>query len=418
VRSQEIVIAALMSCGLLACGGTPASDGPDATTTAIDARGIDAPIDAMVDAPPSTDAVVRVHYPAGARAIVLRGSGGSLSWTAGTAMTAGADDTWTLALEDLAAPIELKPLLDDATWSRGANYHLAPGQTIDLYPHFTSTHGRVTTFAASFHSTALGDDRTIRAYLPPSYDENTRATYPVVYMHDGQNLFDPALAFGGVEWRVDEAFDAAGEAGRCASGASCGNDGDCGAGGVCLTTREAIVIGIDNAPDRIWELTPTVDSSVGDGGGADSYLRMVATELKPMVDGSLRTLPGPADTAVVGSSLGGLVSAYAGVRKPDVFGLVGALSPSTWWDDTVIIDDVAAAPAAPRPLRVYVDSGDSGASMDDVTNTRQLAQTYDQHGYTPGVDLLHVVQPGASHNEQFWSQRFPGAMAFLLGARP
>ena len=406
---------------LAACGGTPGGgdDGADArgpdATTAIDARA-DAPIDAA-----RTVATVRVHYPAGARTVSLRGSGGGLSWTAGAAMTAGADDTWTWSVDGLAETIELKPLLDDSTWARGANYHLAPGQTIELYPHFTSTHGQVTVLAQRFHSTALNDDRTIRAYLPPSYGENTRARYPVVYMHDGQNLFDPALAFGGVEWRVDEAFDAAGESGRCRDGASCTNDGACGGGGggVCATTREAIVIGIDNAPDRIWELTPTVDSSVGDGGGADTYLRMITTELKPMVDGMLRTAPGPADTAIVGSSLGGLVSAYAGVREPDVFGLVGALSPSTWWDDTVIIDDVAAsAGATPRPLRVYVDSGDSGPSRDDVTNTTALAQAYDDLGYTPGVDLEHVVQAGASHNETYWAQRFPGAMAFLLGARP
>jgi predicted alpha/beta superfamily hydrolase len=404
----------LLSLILVACGGTPGGgdDGPDPRT-------VDAPlaIDAAIDAAPAVTAV-RVHYPAGARTLSLRGSGGGLSWTSGTAMTAGADDTWTLAFADLAAPIELKPLLDDATWARGANYHLAPGQTIDLYPHFTSTHGRVVALVQRFHSTALGDDRTIRAYLPPSYDENTRARYPVVYMHDGQNLFDPALAFGGVEWQVDEAFDAAGEAGRCTDGSACGNDGECGAMGACRSTREAIVIGIDNAPDRIWELTPTRDASIGDGGGADTYLRMMTEELKPAVDGMLRTLPGPGDTAIAGSSLGGLVSAYAGVKEADVFGLVGAMSPSTWWDDRVIIDDVAASPATPRPLRVYVDSGDGGASMDDVTNTRALAQTYDMIGYTPGVDLKHVVQPGGQHNELYWSQRFPGAIAFLLGARP
>ena len=159
-------------------------------------------------------------------------------------------------------------------------------------------------------------------------------------MHDGQNLFDPATAFGGVEWGVDEALDAAGEAGRCASGTTCGNDGECSAG-PCLTTRATIVIGIDNTARRIWELTPTVDASIGDGGGADAYLTMVATELKPVVDAMLRTAPGPADTAIMGSSLGGLVSAYAGVTRPAVFGLVGAMSPSTWWDDRVIIDRVA-----------------------------------------------------------------------------
>jgi len=415
VRTARLLsLSLLISASLVACGG-----GDDDPLAAVDAR---AAIDAGADAAPGPDAgvgtVVRVHYPAGAHAVTLRGSGGPLSWTAGVTMTAGAEDTWTFTFADLAAPIEWKPLLDDATWARGANYHLAPGATVDVYPHFTSLRGQVVTLIQRFHSTALGDDRTIRAYLPPSYGENSRARYPVVYMHDGQNLFDPATAFGGVEWRVDESLDAAGEAGRCATGAACGNDGECGVG-ACLSTREAIVIGIDNAPDRIWELTPTRDASIGDGGGADAYLTMVATELKPMVDGMLRTAPGRADTAIVGSSLGGLVSAYAGVERPAVFGLIGALSPSTWWDDRVIIDDVAAtAGAATRPLRVYLDSGDAGASMDGVTDTNALAQTYVTVGYHDGVDLRHLVQSGASHTELYWAQRFPGAIAFLLGARP
>ncbi|HVV86367.1 MAG TPA: alpha/beta hydrolase-fold protein [Kofleriaceae bacterium] len=406
-----------LGLALAACGADDGGSASPDARPAIDAPAgaIDAP-PADVDAAPAGTAV-RVHYPAGAHTIALRGSGGSLSWTAGTTMTAGGDDTWTLTFADLDAPIELKPLLDDATWSRGPNYHLAPGQTVDLYPHFTSTHGQVTTLVQSFHSDALGDTRTIRAYLPPGYGENTRARYPVVYMHDGQNLFDPATAFGGVEWQVDEAFDAAGETGRCTNGDACGNDGDCGGAGLCLTTREAIVIGIDNDLDRIWELTPTRDASEGDGGGADAYIMMIAGELKPMVDQMLRTQPDAADTAIVGSSLGGLVSAYAGVKKPATFGLVGAMSPSTWWDNRVIIGDVSAtAGVTPRPLRVYVDSGDAGPSNDDVTNTTDLAAAYAALGYVEGTTLHHVVQPGGMHNELYWSQRFPGAMFFLLGA--
>ncbi len=411
--ARFLSLSLLIALPLAACGGDDgAPAGPDA------APGIDAAVDAAIGPDAAVGTVVRVHYPAGARTVSLRGSGGPLSWTSGTAMTPGADDTWTLTISELAGPIELKPLLDDTTWSRGPNYHLAPGQSVDLYPHFTSTRGQVVTLIQRFHSTELGDDRTIRAYLPPSYGENTRARYPVVYMHDGQNLFDPATAFGGVEWRVDESLDAAGEAGRCSNGTTCGNDGDCGAG-ACLTTRQAIVVGIDNAPDRIWELTPTRDADVGDGGGADRYLAMVGGELKPVVDTMLRTQPGPADTAIMGSSLGGLVSAYAGLQEPDVFGLVGALSPSTWWDDRVIIARVAAsAGATPRPRRVYVDSGNAGPSMDGVTDTTMLVRAYDDAGYTPFVDLQHVIQNGGTHTEQYWAQRFPAAAFFLLGAQP
>ena len=407
-------VTAVAALGLAGCPGSSTPGGDDDGVVAVDG-GIDA---SSIDAAVPSATVVRVHYPAGAHTIALRGSGGPLTWTAGTALMANADDTWTLTITDLAAPIEVKALLDDATWSRGANYHVGPGRTVDLYPHFNSGRGQVVTLIPRFHSTSLGDDRAFRAYLPASYDENTRARYPVVYMHDGQNLFDRTTAFGGVEWGVDEAFDAAGEAGRCASGAACQNDGECGAAGVCLSTREAIVIGVDNAPDRIWELTPTRDADIGDGGGADRYLTMVADELKPTIDQMLRTSPGAADTAIMGSSLGGLVSAYAGVTRPAVFGLIGAMSPSTWWDNRVILARVAATGAAPRPLRVYVDSGDAGPSMDDVANTTMLSAKYVALGYALGTTLRHVIDPGASHSEQFWARRFPAAAAFLLGPRP
>lgn len=113
-----------------------------------------------------------------------------------------------------------------------------------------------------------------------------------------------------------------------------------------------------------------------------------------------------------------MISSYAGVRRADVFGLVGALSPSTWWDDRVILREVATVPArAQRPLRVYVDSGDSGASMDDVENTRAHAAAWRAAGYVDDQSLLHVVQRGASHSEVWWARRLPGALRFLLGPR-
>ncbi|MCU1278919.1 MAG: esterase [bacterium] len=347
--------------------------------------------------PRPTATVVRVHYPAGSHSLALRGDGAGLTWTAGVALAGGGNDTFTFTVADLAAPLAFKPLLDDATWSRGPNYTVAPGATADVYPHFTTVTGSVTKLIASFHSTALGDDRAIWAYLPPSYGENTRATYPVLYMHDGPNLFDPALAFGGNEWKVDESLDAAAEDGSVA---------------------EIIVIGVENTAQRIYEYTPTTDPGTAGGGGGDKYLAMLTGELKPQIDQMLRTIPDRAHTGILGSSLGGLISAYAGVKRPDVYGIVGAMSPSTWWNNGVIIGDVGGMPSAARPARVYVDSGDSGPSNDDVTNTNMLATTYVNLGYASGVDFLHVIQAGGQHNEVYWAQRLPGALQFLFGPRP
>jgi predicted alpha/beta superfamily hydrolase len=178
------------------------------------------------------------------------------------------------------------------------------------------------------------------------------------------------------------------------------------------------VIGVANTSGRIYEYTPTTDPGTPGGGGADLYLQMLVSELKPQVDTMLRTRKDRASTSLAGSSLGGLVTAYAGLKHPDVFGRVAALSPSTWWNGTVIISDVATtAPAPMRPLTVYVDSGDSGTSNDDKVDTDQLATTYLGLGYTDGVDFRHVVQAGASHSETYWAERFPGAMQLLLGAR-
>ena len=131
----------------------------------------------------------------------------------------------------------------------------------------------------------------------------------------------------------------------------------------------------------------------------------------------LRTRPDVAlDGAWPGSSLGGLVTAYAGLKHPDVFGLLGELSPSTWWNSDVIVGDVQGDAAAPaRPLVVYVDSGQGTA--DDEADTDLLAAAYLALGYVDGTNFRHVIQPGAAHHETYWAERFPGAMQLLLGAR-
>jgi predicted alpha/beta superfamily hydrolase len=329
--------------------------------------------------------------------------------------------------------VEWKPLLDDATWAIGPNYHALPGLTVDVWPHFTSTAGRVSTLFADFHSKVLGDDRAIYEYLPASYAENTDATFPVVYMHDGQNLWAalPQLAFSGT-WNVDTAFDVASNVGACSSGGvvgwgaqplggtpvTCTGDGDCPSH-ECRTFPEAIVIGVANDADRVYEYTPAVDpteTSLGPAGGADSYLQMLVDELKPQVDAMLRTRPDVTSTAMAGSSLGGLVTAYAGLKHPDVYGLLAELSPSSWWDADVIVGDVKETlPAPMRPSIVYVDSGKG--SVDDEADTDMLAAQYVSVGYVPGKNFRHVVQPGAQHNETYWAERFPGAMQLILGVR-
>ena len=415
-------------------GGAGASSGADAATGSGDAGTVGTGAGDAGSLPAGT-ALVRVHYPAGTHSVTVRGSAAGLNWTTGVATTVAAD-TFSYALTGVTTAIEWKPLLDDTTWAIGPNYHVASGQTIDIWPHFTATTGTVSTLIADFHSTVLNDDRAIYAYLPASYDENTDATYPVVYMHDGQNLWAalPQLAFGAT-WNVDTAFDTASNLGGCSSGGvigwgaqplggtatTCTGDSDCTAGEGCATFPEAIVIGVANNANRVYDYTPTVDPSeddagLGPQGGADLYLQMLVQELKPKIDGMLRTRPDVASTAMAGSSLGGLVTAYAGLKRPDVYGRIAAISPSSWWDSDVIVTDVQGTPAAPgRPLIVYVDSGQG--TVDDEADTDLLAAAYLALGYVNGANFRHVIQPGAAHNETYWAERFPGAMQLVLGVR-
>ena len=340
----------------------------------------------------TSTATVIVHYPTGyGHDIALRGSGGGLNWSSGTGATWTPGDAWTLTLQ-LASGIELKPLFDDSSWAIGPNWTLQPGQTLDMWPHFFTDSGTISRIDA-FYSNRLQNSRGIWVYLPPSYAENGNERYPVVYLHDGQNLFYDQDSFSGVSWNVGGAMD---------QGARDGS------------IHEAIVIGVENDSNRISEYTPVQDPADG-GGGETDYLAFLTDELKPQMDSQYRTLPARDSTALVGSSLGGLASVYGGIARPDVFGLIGALSPSTWWDNNWIIGAVAGTKNVyQKPIRAYLDSGDSGTDNDDVTQTTSLAQAWRNSGF---VTVDHVVQAGGQHGEYWWRQRLPGALAFLLGPR-
>lgn len=365
-------IAALLL--LASCGGARPQEG--ATRANLDAQAT----------------TIRVHSPA--QALWLRGDQGGLSWDHGVPMTPAGQHLFVFTLQ---TPLrtQFKPLLGDSTWSRGPNFAVDPGQTVEVWPRFQGDSGRVERID-DWWSPSLQNHRPLWIYRPPSYDEQPDERFPVIYMHDGQNLFDPAYSFLGVTWQVQAALD---------QGAADGS------------VRESIVVGIGNTPDRIREYTPT-DGGYG-GGGASAYLDFVVSELKPQIDQHLRTSLDRLDTAMVGSSLGGLVSACAGIWHPDVFGLVGELSPSTWWDNTVVLGMVRGTAQSPvKPARVYVDSGDAGSPDgspgDDWVNTQALAQAYRDVGW---IDVGYLLSPGDTHTESAWARRLPGALRFLMGPR-
>lgn len=251
-------------------------------------------------------------------------------------------------------------------------------------------------------SPQLGNRRDVLVYLPSSYDRTDRH-YPVIYMHDGQNLFDPATSFAG-EWGVDETMEqlAAAE-------------------GI-----EAIVVGVPNAGRfRLDEYSPFVEPRLGGGRGA-SYLGFLSYTLKPLIDRDFRTLPERSHTGLVGSSMGGLISLYGFFGFGDVFGLAGVMSPSLWFGGESIYDYVDAAPFAPG--RIYLDAGTrelgedlhnglphrATSSRRYYASVRRMKRILIRKGYRPTVDLLHVEEKWADHGESSWARRLPEAIRFLL----
>ena len=246
-----------------------------------------------------------------------------------------------------------------------------------------------------FPSAALGNSRTVAVYLPPGYDSSNER-YPVLYMQDGQNLFDAATAFGGNEWGIDEACERMIRSGEL---------------------PPLIVVGIYNTPDRIAEYTPVPDPQYG-GGRGDLYGKFLIGELKPYIDSNLRTLADADHTGIMGSSLGGLISLYLGLGRTDVFSRIGALSPSLWWAGGDFTKRLGEAPPAQKWSRVWIDMGTSEGDGQSVPGLQALGGVLAARGWRDGDDLAVRVIDGGSHNEQSWSARAPDVLKFLFPASP
>jgi predicted alpha/beta superfamily hydrolase len=236
---------------------------------------------------------------------------------------------------------------------------------------------------------ALGGEREVIVALPPLPVRLAGRRFPVVYMHDGQNLFDPETSYAG-DWGVG---------GTLAHYARQG--------------RYAIVVAVYNGREkRIDEYGPFADAVRG-GGGGDAYLDFVCGTLKPLVDASFQTLPGREFTVIAGSSMGGLLSLYAHFRRPETFGACGALSPSLWFADGAICDYIGSAPAVGG--RIYLDIG-TEEGEDELADARRLRDLLLARGYRLDASLRYVEDEGADHNESWWGPRLRDALPFLLGA--
>ncbi|MEO5616802.1 MAG: alpha/beta hydrolase-fold protein [Candidatus Eisenbacteria bacterium] len=239
--------------------------------------------------------------------------------------------------------------------------------------------------------------RDVLVWLPPDYAAETRRRYPVVYFHDGQNVFDGATSFiPGQEWRADEAADRLIRSGRLAP---------------------FIMVAVANSPDRMAEYTSIADAQRG-GGGSAAYFRFLLEDLRPFVNRTYRALDDPAHTAVIGSSLGGLAALELGLAHPGRFGLVGCVSPAAWWADTAIVRAVRAVPKA--RARVWLDIGTEESTAPEtgrrvwLDHTRRLRDAMVTAGWREGDDLHYEEVEGARHNEAAWAARIERILLFLL----
>jgi predicted alpha/beta superfamily hydrolase len=243
-----------------------------------------------------------------------------------------------------------------------------------------------------FHSGILPDDRAVGVYLPPQYLQQPDRHFPVFYLQDGQNLFDGQTSYiPGKTWKAHTTADNLTLEGLI---------------------EPVILVGIANTGlRRMAEYTPTRDFKMG-GGEGYSYGRLLKEELKPMIDSTYRTLPGPHNTGLGGSSLGGLISLYLGFEFPQVFGKLAVMSPSLWWDQRSILSFVSQA--EPKPdLKIWLDMGTAEGAR-HVRDADSLDRLLLRRGWHNGLDLTYRKAQGAVHDEEAWSRRFPDVLRFLF----
>ena len=249
-----------------------------------------------------------------------------------------------------------------------------------------------------FPSALLANERTVTVHLPPGYAFEEWRHYPVLYLHDGQNVFDDDRAAFGVSWRAAETADRLARAGRI---------------------RPVILVGVDNTAARLDEYGLWRDDGENAGGRGELHGRFLVGEVKPFIDREYRTLPGRAHTALAGSSMGGLSSLTTCWAHPRVFSRCGVMSPSLWWSKARVLHELDHH-AWMRKLRFWLCMGTRegqgrGPVNAHLRRARHLAATFDRAGLLPGRDYCYWEVSGGEHNEAAWAARFDKLLLYFFG---
>jgi metallo-beta-lactamase class B len=255
----------------------------------------------------------------------------------------------------------------------------------------------VSIMSEEFQMPELGRARRVWIYLPPGYSSGS-TRYPVLYMHDGQNVFDNATSFVG-EWGVDETLDSLN----------------------ALGDKDVIVVAVDHGGSkRFDEYSPWKNAKYG-GGEGEKYVEFLVKTLKPYVDSHYRTLPDRLNTGVAGSSMGGLISLYAILRYPDVFGRAGIFSPA-FWVAPEAYSYVAASHGVRPDSRLYFVIGaqeaqDSAEALTYVKGQEQMVDSLIAHGLVRGESVVAVSRADGKHSESFWRREFPTAYQWMFARK-
>jgi predicted alpha/beta superfamily hydrolase len=267
--------------------------------------------------------------------------------------------------------------------------HGPPGQIIH-HPAFRSEH--------------LENERSIYVYLPPGYDDVPDRRFPVVYLHDGQNVFHDQDSSFGVAWNAAGTADRLIHRGRI---------------------DPVIQVGIANTRDRLSEYAPFPDTTVNVAEGRiERYAQFLMEEIKPFIDRTYRTQPHREQTAVIGSSMGGFATLSLAWKHPQFFRFAGILSPSLWWARSRILRELEAAPQPwMRTMRFWIDMGNRESSAKTalppaLQRVRRLVQILDQEGLLPGTDYYYWEIAGGEHNESHWAARYDKVLLYFFGKHP
>jgi predicted alpha/beta superfamily hydrolase len=284
--------------------------------------------------------------------------------------------------------------IDVASWST-----IVLPDKVDVAPKATFT-GDVRVHD-KFTSAILGNSRTVIVWLPPGYDDETNRNYPVFYLQDGQNLFDQHTAAFGIEWKADET-----------------------ASRLVLEKKipPILLVGIYNhKTDRLDEYSFVRDEEQMRGGNGSKYCRFLVEELKPFIDRTYRTKRDRENTAIGGSSLGGLIAIEAALNYPDVFGRCAAISPAIWWANSNVLTIAKSHATAARRCKFWIDMGTKeGLREGELTSAavgraEKLAKTLQEDGLVPETDYHLQIVPGGEHKEADWAARFDQVLIYLFG---